>query len=291
MGLYLRYSGLNRTGSVNQHVFYYRGIPEIARKQQMELHNRWNLEFDTTYLPGYEEFMDTPVTRLADAGVWTERVHLKDTWEEILLLYLPVLDWDGEVRGICGVELSELYFRLSYPFVESNYGGMVTILAPLEGDQLLLGGAMLGISKGLRLESQGTLHFKEDTYYNLYSSGSERYIGLHQTLNCSSVSGRKLAVVTLVSEAGYHKISASSRAIWIVGSVVFLLCMLTLSLFLSRHFVKPILLSIKSIQDSPEEEQSCGLSEIDELLALLRSKSGRKQTEGGAPPDLEGQCC
>lgn len=228
---------------------------------------------------------------MADAGVWTERVHLKDTWEEILLLYLPVLDWDGEVRGICGVELSELYFRLSYPFVESNYGGMVTILAPLEGDQLLLGGAMLGISKGLRLESQGTLHFKEDTYYNLYSSGSERYIGLHQTLNCSSVSGRKLAVVTLVSEAGYHKISASSRTIWIVGSVVFLLCMLTLSLFLSRHFVKPILLSIKSIQDSPEEEQSCGLSEIDELLALLRSKSGRKQTEGGAPPDLEGQCC
>lgn len=78
MGLYLRYTELDRTGNANQHLAYYRGVSDVARKQQVRIHNRWNLEFDTAALPGYEEFMAAPVDRLADAGVWTGRVRMKD---------------------------------------------------------------------------------------------------------------------------------------------------------------------------------------------------------------------
>lgn len=287
MGMYLRYSDLNSTVSANQHMVYYRGVSDIARKQQVEMHNRWNLEFDTTFLPGYETLMATTVSRLAFSGAWSERTHLKDTWEDVLQLYVPILDWDGKVCGLCGVELSELYFRLSYPSVESNYGGMVTILAPLDGDELILEQAMLGDSTCLWLEPKGTLSIKEGDYYNTYSNGTESYIGLHKTLGCTTVNGRELAAVTLISQNSYNKLATASYAIWILGSLIFLICTLTMSMILSRRFVRPILQSIQSFQNSPSDHHRSGFYEIDELLSFIQSTAEKKQIEEGMPPELD----
>lgn len=95
-----------------------------------------------------------------------------------------------------------------------------------------------------------------------------------------------LLSMTLAVFAALLLLTASSRYIWITGSFIFLLCMLILVFSLSLCFVRPILQSIQSIQESSEEKQSSGFSEIDELLALIQSKFGGKQT-GGGPPDLE----
>ena len=53
-GLYLRYANFHAKGAADQDVVFFRGIPEIARAEQLELHNRWNLEFDTDLFPGYD---------------------------------------------------------------------------------------------------------------------------------------------------------------------------------------------------------------------------------------------
>lgn len=287
MGLYLRYSDLNSTTSANQHLVFYRGVSDIARIQQMEMHNRWNLEFDTAFLPGYEEMMIKPVNRLATAGVWSERTQLKDTWEDVMLLYVPILDWDGQVCGLCGIELSELYFRLSYPSVASNYGDMVTVLAPLDGNTLNLEQAMLGDAMRLRLEPKGVLRIKEGNFYNTYSNGTKSYIGVHQTIGSSTVYGRELAVVTLISQSSYEQMATASRNIWILGSLAFLICMLVLSLSLSHRFVRPILQSISRFQDAPADNPSSGFHEIDQLLALIQSTSWQKQMETELPPELD----
>lgn len=101
-------------------VMLYRGIPELARKNGLQLHNRWNLEFDMEYLPEARLFLNTQIERLADSYCWTQRVHLKDTWEDALLLCVPVADVGGNVYGVCGFEVSALYFQLSFPVVETN---------------------------------------------------------------------------------------------------------------------------------------------------------------------------
>lgn len=288
MGLYLRYAELDRTGSANQHLVCYRGVSEVARKQQVQLHNRWNLEFDTTILPGYEALMKTPVSRLADAGAWTGRVRMKDIWEDALLLYLPVLDWDGTVIGLCGAELSGLYFRLSYPCVDSEYGSMVTLIAPIEGDRLLMDRAMLGDTTGMRLAPRGVLTVKEGDYYNTYSSGGERYIGLHRLLNCTTVDGHTLAVVTLVPESGYRSITASQQLIWVTVSAVFLLAALAAALLLSRHFSQPIVKSLKLLQqeDTALTGHSSGISEIDELVEFLSRQPQTKFSPETLPPEI-----
>lgn len=147
MGVYLRLSDLKAVSSYNQHITYFRGMAEVARKDNVELHNRWNLEFDISNLPGYENVAGESGGRLSENCFWTERIKLQGTWEEVILICVPVLDSHGMVRGICGLEMSDLYFSLSYPAVDSPYGNIVTAFAPVKEKKISLEKAMLGNSE------------------------------------------------------------------------------------------------------------------------------------------------
>lgn len=121
------------------------------------------------------------------------------------------------MRGICGAELSDLYFRLTYPAVDSAYGSMVTVLAPIDGDRLLLGQAMIGSPGGSYLTADGTLTCKTGRYYNTYSDGSRTYLGLHEPIGATDAAGRKLAAVVLVPGCRLRTLEARSRMVWIAG--------------------------------------------------------------------------
>ena len=90
-GIHLRYSNLSASSPVTPTVVYFRGIPDIARQKDLELHNRWNLEFDTDQIPGSRELMDAPLGRPAERYFWSHRIDLKDTWESAMLLCVPIV--------------------------------------------------------------------------------------------------------------------------------------------------------------------------------------------------------
>lgn len=270
-GLYLRYSALRAIGATAQHVTCFRGTAETARSAQVQMHNRWNPELNVQAVPGYTQLLRGSDGRLAERCLWTGRIALPDTWESVTLLCVPMLDSAGNVRGICGAELSDLYFRLTYPAVDSAYGSMVTVLAPIDGDRLLLGQAMIGSPGGSYLTADGTLTCKTGRYYNTYSDGSRTYLGLHEPIGATDAAGRKLAAVVLVPEIGLRTLEARSRMVWIAGSLVFLAAML-LSTYLSRRFVTPISRSLQAIREQAPGEHPSGISEIDELLSGFRSR-------------------
>lgn len=221
-GLYLRYSALRAIGATDQHVTCFRATAETARSAQVQMHNRWNPELNLQAVPGYTQLLRGSDGRLAERCLWTGRIALPDTWESVTLLCVPMLDSAGNVRGICGAELSDLYFRLTYPAVDSAYGSMVTVLAPIDGDRLLLGQAMIGSPGRSYLTADGTLTCKTGRYYNTYSDGSRTYLGLHEPIGATDAAGRKLAAVVLVPEIGLRTLEARSRMVWIAGSLVFL---------------------------------------------------------------------
>ena len=164
-GLYLRYTGLQPTVASEQDAVCFRGAAEAARGLRLQMHNRWNPELNVQAVPGYTQLLRGSDGRLAERCLWMGRIALPDTWESVTLLCVPMLDSAGNVRGICGAELSDLYFRLTYPAVDSAYGSMVTVLAPIDGDRLLLGQAMIGSPGGSYLTADGTLTCKTGRYY------------------------------------------------------------------------------------------------------------------------------
>ena len=94
---------------------YFRGIPDIAREKDLELHNRWNLDFDTDQIPGCRELMDTPLDRSAQRYFWSRRIDLKDTWESAMLLCVPIVAAMGPYRRLwCRTQCIVFSVILSY---------------------------------------------------------------------------------------------------------------------------------------------------------------------------------
>ncbi|MBE6753249.1 MAG: hypothetical protein E7559_02675 [Ruminococcaceae bacterium] len=286
-GLYLRYSDLSGVNSADKHTVLFRGSPQVARSKNVEMHNRWNLEFDTTLIPSYDTVINSPVDRLADGCMWTKRMPLKDTWESAMLLCVPIIDQSGAVRGMCGMELSDLYFRLSYVSSHSTYGSTLTVLTPCEEYNINLGDAMIGHSEDVYLSTDGIMSISHGKYYNTYSIEGECYLGQHRHLAVHTHDDKPLAVLTLLPESSYSRSARTSRFFWTVGFLAFFLISLGTSFYFSKIFVRPITNMLDSIQqDTVDEDQQSGIQEIDQLLRFIRERT-QKQTDGGLPPNIE----
>lgn len=290
-GLYLRYSNLSATSPVTPTVVYFRGIPDVARQKDLELHNRWNLEFDIDRIPGYSELVSNSVSRPAERYFWTERVDLKDTWESVMLLCVPIIGSDGTIYGVCGVEISALYFQLSYPATEAQFGSAVTALAPVRDQRLLLGQGLVGGVSGAYLNGKETLSVHQGRYYNTYTMDGSQYIGLQRPIILSAGDSKESlwTVSILIPRESYATYTAGVRQNWIIVALVLLLVLLALSFFLSRRFVRPITNSLKRLQQEGDLEQSTssGISEIDELAEFLNARARNQRLEQGElPPNI-----
>ena len=290
-GIHLRYSNLSASSPVTPTVVYFRGIPDIARQKDLELHNRWNLEFDTDQLPGCRELMDSSVDRPAERYFWSRRIDLKDTWESAMLLCVPIVGSDGSIYGVCGVELSALYFQLSYPAVEGKFGSAVTVLAPIRDSRLMLSEGLVGSVSGAYLDGQETLAVHQGRYYNEYDSGTERYIGLHQTVQISKgeAGDTVWAAAILIPQDSYAAYTADVQKTWVIAALGLLLILLAFSFFLARRFVRPITDSLKRFQqeEMPEPCISSGISEVDELAEFLHARARNQRLEqGDLPPNI-----
>ena len=217
-GIHLRYANLSASSPVAPTVVYFRGIPDIARQKDLELHNRWNLEFDTDLIPGCRELMEASLDRPVQRYFWAHRIDLKDTWESAMLLCVPIVGSDGTVYGICGVELSALYFQFSYPAMDGTFGSAVTALAPVRDGRLQLAEGLVGSVSGTYLDGQETLVIHQGRYYNEYDTGTERYIGLHQVIPLSKGETEKTdwAAAILIPQDSYAAYMAGVQRTWIL---------------------------------------------------------------------------
>ena len=235
--------------------------------------------------------MDAPLNRPVQRYFWSRRIDLKDTWESAMLLCVPIVGSDGTVYGVCGVEISALYFQLSYPVVEGQFGSAVTALAPIQDGRLLLHDGLIGSVSGTYLDGQETLTIHQGRYYNEYATGDNRYIGLHQAIPISKGEAENTvwAAAVLIPQDSYAAYTAYVQQTWIIAALGLLLALLAFSFFLARRFVKPITDSLKRFQQDelPEQGISSGISEVDELAAFLNARARNQRLEQGElPPNI-----
>ena len=289
--LYLRYLSLNAISPVNPSVTYFRGIPDVAWQKGLELHNRWNLEFNIRRLPGYSELVYGTVSRPSERYFWTARTQLTDTWESAMLLCVPIVGNNQTVYGVCGVEVSALYFQLSCPATTGQFGSNVTVLAPVQDNRLVLSQGMVGGVSGTYLEGQETFSIHQGRYFNTYLSESGQYIGLQTPISISKEDAQELqwAVAILLPQESYAAHSANLRQTWIIAVLVLLLALLLIAFFLSRRFARPIVRALSQLQQGEAAEGTIfsGISEVDNLAQFLSTKEqSLKLAQGELPPNI-----
>ncbi|RRJ24708.1 helix-turn-helix transcriptional regulator [Lachnoanaerobaculum gingivalis] len=289
-GVYLRLA--NVSGNVlEDDVFLFRGNPNVAMQNKIQIHNRWNMEFNTEDMYWFNNQVSTGSNKAAtEEYLWINRQHLKDTWENSIFLSVPVIGSEGKRYGICGLEISGLLFRLSYPKFESKYGDMVTIIAPVDQEKLLLSEGLSGSQGNSYINENDDLFIDTGKIYNVYSNSQGKYIGVQQTIEGAfDQQGRQWVIAILVSYGSFEAQERYEKIMMIAILMVFSIVMFIISLIISRQFVKPIEKGIENLKtdDFYKNDSRTGIAEIDILAEFLKSKEEKYKSMGAVPSEIE----
>lgn len=271
-GLYLRLVNINSKVALVPETIMFRGSPEVAWEKGLELHNRWNLEFDTSVLPAFREIMDGNYS--ASEGFWTNRMQLKDTWENVILLCVPIQGSTGKIYGICGMELNAIHFSTEYAVKESGFGSIVTVLAPMEDGKLRLDLGMIGSTQGTWLTGSEVLERQAGKKLQIYQSEHGTFFGVQKKMNVHGLDGKKWVAAVLVSKDTSMNYIRKNLFFRIITVIAYGACMILLALYLSRRFVQPILKSFDDIkEDRGEGTADVRIAELEELREFIKSKN------------------
>ena len=161
------------------------------------------------------------------------------------------------------------------------------LLAPMNGETLLLDRAMLGSTEGTDLSASGEMRIRTGRDYDTFTWNGTTYLGQHQVVPGRLADGHPLAAVTLVPENIYRHRAQSARIGWTLGSLGFLAGMLLLAVALSRRFTTPITQGFAAARSGEQNWQPTGIREIDELTAYFHSRLREKQAEEALPRQVE----
>lgn len=293
-GLYLRMANVSGSALEND-IFLFRGNPNIAMQNRIQIHNRWNMEFNIENMDWYKaQLFNKEQKATTENYLWIDRHSLDGTWENSIFLSVPMIGTEGAHYGVCGLEISHLLFHLTYPKFESKYGDMVTIMAPVEGNKLLVSKGLTGSQGSGYINEDGDLDFDIGRGYNFYRNGKERYIGVQQPIEgARDVLGRQWAVAVLVSYSSFYTQARCERMILIAILLIFIFIMFLSSYIISRQFVKPIEQGIENLktENLSMQQVSTGIKEIDVLAEFLKQKEERymsaESTQPKLPPNIE----
>lgn len=280
-GLYLRRQGLYAANPVNQSITCYRGCQSAARSYGIELHNRWNPEFDIDRIPGYSDLMGQKVSSLTNSLFWTKSQKMQGTWVNALFLYVPVTLFDGTVCGLCGVEVSELFFRLSFPAQSGAFGSRIAVLGYQDNGRLSLSGGLIGGQEESHLDTKKELGIEKGGLYDTLTDGDETFVGLEKSLPFQTLDGSTMSLAILLPREGYYRVMMESLVSLSLVSLAFFLCVLFLAFFFTGRFVRPI---EQRLEKALTKKETCGILEIDALLDAMRKEEGQ---ERGLPPKIE----
>lgn len=269
-GVYLKIANINNCNPISPILLFARGMHEVGARYGHDFHNRWELEFSIERMNTFQTLKEKAVSNLSRCFLFSQRVNFEGTWENMMLLCVPLMSRKGEFMGICGLEINSLYFKLAFPMDSAALPPVTGLLACREGEFLA---PSSGLNSGAYADNftesiSEPLHTKADGALNRYSSSEEAFVGLERPISLSPLDGdNRWVTALLIPESAYH-FSIQFRYL---KMALFCLVFLTLAYFLSyrmgRRFIDPIMERIGSITTGQAERTE--IPEIDDLIEYL----------------------
>lgn len=274
-GLYLQRNSLDSTDTS---ILLYRGLAEVGKNHEAMPHRKWRLEFDTDQFPNYKELTSLPYTALSKSYRLTDVVTLPGTSERVMLLTLPIYGEGRTFYGLCGLEVSESYFKHIFAQPSELNHAVFCLSRGTYGLIQAEESLTAGITNDYYLAPSGT--FRSLPFGSgLFTCESEdaAYVGTIRTLRLCP--GAELfSVSTLMPREDYDRLASENtlRIALLAAVIVFLSA--ACCLFFSRRYLRPLKKSLRQIQKKEYATAESSLEEIDDLFAFL-AEQDRLQEE------------
>ena len=263
--LYLKYANLYSENTLNNEICMFRGYYSVARAHNINLYSTWQLECLPGYFPEITALLQQVKPELNKSFIMTKVTPLEDSWEKVRLFLFPLLDNQGKVIGVCGYELSNLYYQLRSAPVSYQDTPMINGLLDKDDNDTYMGQLVDESILG-----EWPLVAQEHGKYIRFSSSSTNYIGKLLPVDIAN-STHYLAI--MLPENVYNEMLASARtkAVAIFGLI--LLLFLASGYLLNKKYVEPIVGDLQQLRNNPNQKPSSDLHELNEIYTAWQNSN------------------
>jgi len=258
-GIYLKYINLYSENTVNNQISLYRGSYTTGKENNLTFHSGWQNEMRT-------DFFDNSNSLFADNPhyILSPTIEIPDTWERARYVYVPIHDLKDNTIGICGFEVSDLYFQLSEKISDDTLGPLTGAL--LDEKQGIYSGQFNTSRYNTVNSNIQTLEKRNATVFEF---GSERCIGKAQDIQLGN---NTFTVAIMLTDAQYESLLKKNQ-LKIAGIILFVIIFaLIYCIFMSKKYVSPIVKSLEQLKSKDGAGSSTKIREIDDLFAFLEEK-------------------
>ena len=259
-GIYLKYINLSSENTVNDDIALYRGAFTTGKTAGLTFHSGWRNEIQTNFFEN--------CNALFEGGryyVLSPVIDIPETWEQARYVYVPIHDLRGTIIGVCGFEISNLFFQLSQNVSDSKLEHLVCGLLEKNGS------TYSGQFSSGRYYTSKDAHLRVQNAHGgtAFNFSSETCVGKTQTVE---LGGDTFTVALMLPEVLYNDLITQGqlRTIGIIAFVVlfaFVCC-----LVMSKKYVSPILKKIDSVKSHSQASGPLRIREIDDLFAYLEER-------------------
>mgnify|MGYP003292376013 FL=1 len=264
-GIYLKYINLHSENTVNNQFSLYRGSVTTGKQHGITFHSGWQNEMKTDFFTNCNE-------------IFTENVHyqlssammIPDTWESARYIYVPIRNLKGGIWGVCGFEITDLYFQLTYKTKETQLGNIIYAL--LDHNSGKYTGQFSSNRYSTNSQTDNILKLTEKKKLCSFDFGSDTCIGKTNTI---CLGGNTFITAAMIPQAQYNSYIKKGQ---LQMTVIFLIVALFSSIycvFISKKYVAPILKSFEQVKSQMDYGSQLNIREIDDLFAFLEEKDNQ----------------
>ncbi len=258
-GIYLKYINLYSENTVNNEFSIYRGSFSTGKSRDINFHSGWKNESSTVFFETCNDvFSDGTHYVLSPA------VPIPDTWERARYIYVPIKSHDDKIIGVCGFEINDLLFQLSYKTEDGRWG--TEICGLLDRQEGTYSGQF---SQGRYNNTDGSLYIREKNGSQLLDFGSEKCVGLIEEI---TLGNREFSALVMLPKTQYesfvHKGQMKLLLIFLIAAILAAVCCFVTS----KKYVSPILKKIEQVKSREDYGDQLRIREIDDLFAFLEEK-------------------
>lgn len=258
-GIYLKYINIYSENTVNNEISLYRGSYTTGKNHNLSFHSGWENEMQTDFFNNSNSlFADNPHYILSPT------VELPETWERARYVYVPIQDLKDNIIGICGFEVSDLYFQLSENVSDDKLGQLIGAL--LDEKDSIYSGQFNSSQYNIANSNIQTLEKKNLTVFDF---NTEKCIGKTQFIQLGN---NTYTVAIMLTEAQYKSLLEKNQ-IKTAGVILFVVLFAFIySIIISKKYVSPIIKSLEQIKANEGTGNNLKIREIDDLFAFLEEK-------------------
>ena len=281
-GLYIKNMEPNIISSSSPTIIFLRGMPSISRNNALPLHAQWKMEFEVSDAPYYyrplnaaQANRDLPLSRLY---YWSPKLTFPDTSEEVMLCSVPLIDSQGNVFGVCGIEISAMLFKLTHLPNNNIYPRLFCILSPITEGTIPFQQCMFAGGFSARNISEGNNVLKisnnRRSFYSYKQDQDNSFLGIHTPVNLypkgSAFYDEQWVAAIMVPEGDLVS-SITKLNLLLIGLLMILVILgIIASYILSQRFLKPITEGLDMIKSADlSAAPRTKIAEIDDLISFL----------------------